>query len=102
MFRLQQFCARHVGNDKDDHLVCLDQRRKGHRNFRRLFSRVFCVTCDSPHDRCDGLDRLKQKCSTLEQEIRDPVKFKDFYQFTFNYAKNPGQKGLGEPIEMCR
>ena len=21
-------------------------------------------------------------------------KFKDFYQFTFNYAKNPGQKGL--------
>ena len=46
--------------------------------------------------RCDALDRLKQKCSTLEQEIRDPVRFKDFYQFTFNYAKNPGQKGLGE------
>lgn len=26
--------------------------------------------------------------------MRDPQKFKDFYQFTFNYAKNPGQKGL--------
>jgi len=24
----------------------------------------------------------------------DSNKFKDFYQFTFNYAKNPGQKGL--------
>lgn len=45
--------------------------------------------------RCDGLDKLKGRCSTLEQEIRDPNKFKDFYHFTFNYAKNPGQKGLG-------
>ena len=51
--------------------------------------------------RCDALDRLKQKCSTLEQEIRDPVRFKDFYQFTFNYAKNPGQKGLGE-TSFCK
>ena len=30
----------------------------------------------------------------MENEIKDPAKFKDFYQFTFNYAKNPGQKGL--------
>ncbi|XP_060553718.1 DCN1-like protein 1 [Ruditapes philippinarum] len=43
---------------------------------------------------CDTPEKLKQKCSQLEQEIRDPSKFKDFYQFTFNYAKNPGQKGL--------
>ncbi|KAL4220120.1 DCN1-like protein 1 [Mactra antiquata] len=43
---------------------------------------------------CDTPEKLKQKCSVLEQEIRDPLKFKDFYQFTFNYAKNPGQKGL--------
>lgn len=35
----------------------------------------------------------------LEQEIRDSSRFKDFYQFTFNYAKNPGQKGLGEFIQ---
>lgn len=36
----------------------------------------------------------------LEQEIRDSSRFKDFYQFTFNYAKNPGQKGLGEFINV--
>lgn len=36
----------------------------------------------------------------LEQEIRDSSRFKDFYQFTFNYAKNPGQKGLGEFIQF--
>ena len=24
----------------------------------------------------------------------DTNKFKEFYQFTFNYAKNPAQKGL--------
>lgn len=43
---------------------------------------------------CDGPDKLKNKCGLLEQEIRDTVKFKDLYQFTFNYAKNPGQKSL--------
>lgn len=32
----------------------------------------------------------------MEQELKDHGKFKDFYQFTFNFAKNPGQKGLGE------
>ncbi|CAH2099457.1 unnamed protein product [Euphydryas editha] len=42
----------------------------------------------------DSVDKLKAKLPTLEMEIKDPNKFKDFYQFTFNYAKNPGQKGL--------
>lgn len=42
----------------------------------------------------DSLERLKTKCSTLEQEIRDPARLKEFYQFAFNYAKNPGQKCL--------
>ena len=45
---------------------------------------------------CDTVDKLKMKCPGLEQEIRESSKFKDFYQFTFNYAKNPGQKGLGK------
>ena len=45
--------------------------------------------------RCDTPEKLKVKCPSLEQDIRDPSRFKDFYQFTFNYAKNPGQKGLG-------
>lgn len=31
----------------------------------------------------------------MEQELKEPGRFKDFYQFTFNFAKNPGQKGLG-------
>ncbi|KAK2144270.1 hypothetical protein LSH36_772g01025 [Paralvinella palmiformis] len=42
----------------------------------------------------DSIEKLKSRCASLEQEIRDPNRFKDFYQFTFNYAKNPGQKGL--------
>lgn len=45
---------------------------------------------------CDSVEKLKSKCPVLEQEIRDSSRFKDFYQFTFNYAKNPGQKGLGK------
>lgn len=48
---------------------------------------------------CDSVEKLKSKCPMLEQEIRDSSRFKDFYQFTFNYAKNPGQKGLGEFIQ---
>lgn len=42
----------------------------------------------------DTLDKLKAKLPNLENEIKDILKFKDFYHFTFNYAKNPGQKGL--------
>ena len=47
---------------------------------------------------CDSIEKLKRKCenSSLEKEIKETPKFKDFYQFTFNFAKNPGQKGLGE------
>ncbi|KAK7486871.1 hypothetical protein BaRGS_00021842 [Batillaria attramentaria] len=42
----------------------------------------------------DSVEKLRAKCGALEQEIVDAARFKDFYQFTFNYAKNPGQKGL--------
>ena len=43
---------------------------------------------------CDSVEKLQNKLPMLEKEIQDDIKFKDFYQFTFNYAKNPGQKGL--------
>eukprot|EP00076_Gallus_gallus_P014573 XP_015133387.1 DCN1-like protein 2 isoform X4 [Gallus gallus] len=43
---------------------------------------------------CDSTEKLKALLPRLEQELKDPMKFKDFYQFTFNFAKNPGQKGL--------
>lgn len=42
----------------------------------------------------DSIDKLKARLSSLENEIKDGQKFKEFYHFTFNYAKNPGQKGL--------
>ena len=41
---------------------------------------------------CDSVDKLKTKLPNLEKEILDQNKFKEFYQFTFNYAKNPSQK----------
>lgn len=43
---------------------------------------------------CDSIEKLKARLSSLESELKDGFKFKDFYHFTFNYAKNPGQKGL--------
>lgn len=46
--------------------------------------------------RCDSPEKLKAILPRLEQELKDTGKFKDFYQFTFNFAKNPGQKGLGK------
>lgn len=42
----------------------------------------------------DSIEKLKTRLPSLEAELRDGFKFKDFYHFTFNYAKNPGQKGL--------
>ncbi|CAB4037200.1 DCN1 1, partial [Paramuricea clavata] len=43
---------------------------------------------------CDSIDRLRSRLSLIENEISDTHKFKEFYQFTFNFAKNPGQKNL--------
>ncbi|CAL8380867.1 unnamed protein product [Arctogadus glacialis] len=48
---------------------------------------------------CDSPDKLKAILPRLEQELKDTGKFKDMYQFTFNFAKNPGQKGLD--LEMA-
>ncbi|XP_010591902.1 DCN1-like protein 2 isoform X2 [Loxodonta africana] len=48
---------------------------------------------------CDSTEKLKALLPRLEQELKDTVKFKDFYQFTFTFAKNPGQKGLD--LEMA-
>ncbi|XP_022358321.1 DCN1-like protein 2 [Enhydra lutris kenyoni] len=48
---------------------------------------------------CDSTEKLRALLPRLEQELKDPVKFKDFYQFTFFFAKNPGQKGLD--LEMA-
>lgn len=50
---------------------------------------MLCFRCDSP-------EKLKTILPRLEQELKDGTKFKDFYQFTFNFAKNPTQKGLGK------
>lgn len=44
--------------------------------------------------RCDSIEKLKSRLPLLESEIRDQLRFKDLYHFTFNYAKNQGQKGL--------
>lgn len=42
----------------------------------------------------DSIDKLKAKLPQLENELSDANKFKDFYQFTFNYAKEHAQKGI--------
>ena len=46
--------------------------------------------------RCDDLSKLRTKLPVLANEITNKEKFRDLYQFTFNFAKNPGQKGLGK------
>ena len=43
----------------------------------------------------DSLDSLKRRLPGVERELTDQSKFRDLYQFTFNFAKNPEQKGLG-------
>merc|ERR1711874_875041 len=46
------------------------------------------------------MGKLKVKLDQVEREtMADNDRFKEFYQFTFNYAKTPGQKGL--ELEMA-
>ena len=44
--------------------------------------------------RCDSIDKLRNKMIALEGDVNDASKFKDLYQFTFNFAKAPSQKSL--------
>ena len=60
---------------------------------QNLFSETLGSNCFYNFS-CDSVDKLRSKLPSLEKEIQDANKFKEFYQFTFNYAKNPGQKGL--------
>ena len=46
--------------------------------------------------RCDSIDKLKKRIPEFEREIDNSEKFKSFYQFTFEYAKNPEQRYLGK------
>ncbi|KAK7162332.1 hypothetical protein R3I94_004861 [Phoxinus phoxinus] len=48
---------------------------------------------------CDSPEKLKSLLPRLEQELKDSGKFRDFYQFTFAFAKSPGQKALD--LEMA-
>ncbi|ELW47492.1 DCN1-like protein 2 [Tupaia chinensis] len=43
---------------------------------------------------CDSTDKLRALLPRLERELQDTTRFKDFYQFTFTFAKSPGQKAL--------
>lgn len=49
----------------------------------------------------DSLDMLRRRLLAVEQELQDSTKFKDLYQFTFNFAKNHGQKGLELEMAMA-
>ncbi|XP_030375408.1 DCN1-like protein [Scaptodrosophila lebanonensis] len=66
---------------------------KFHAEVQCEFSRDEFITgmCDVG---VDSIEKLKSKLPMLEQELSDAGKFKEFYHFTFNYAKDPGQKGI--------
>lgn len=36
---------------------------------------------------CDSLDKLKRKLPELRAELRDPNKWRDIYNYAFNWAK---------------
>lgn len=44
--------------------------------------------------RVDDIKKLKKVLPKLEQDLEDTRQFRDFYLFTFNFAKNPNQKSL--------
>ncbi|XP_067943990.1 DCN1-like protein 1 [Watersipora subatra] len=50
---------------------------------------------------CDSIERLRNKLPQLESEIADPEKYRKFYHFTFNYARNVGQKGLDLDVAIA-
>ncbi|CAF0968639.1 unnamed protein product [Brachionus calyciflorus] len=44
---------------------------------------------------CDSIEKLRNKVIQIDGELNsDATKFKDLYQFTFNFGKSPSQKSL--------
>ncbi|KAJ3332900.1 DCN1-like protein 2 [Blyttiomyces sp. JEL0837] len=43
---------------------------------------------------CDTIEKMKSKIPEMRAALDDPVKFKEIYQFTFNFAKQESQKSL--------
>lgn len=50
----------------------------------------------------DNLDKMKEKLQIIDNDLKDPMKFKDFYQFAFNYAKDPGKVFLKISLKKKR
>ncbi|KFD51486.1 hypothetical protein M514_07699 [Trichuris suis] len=49
--------------------------------------------------KCDTIEKLRNKLEKYRAELQDEDNFRDFYQFTFHFAKSPTQKGLD--VEMA-
>lgn len=43
---------------------------------------------------CDSIAKLKSKIGSLRKELENPVSFKNVYEFTFGFAKEPNAKAL--------
>ncbi|KAJ3196974.1 DCN1-like protein 2 [Irineochytrium annulatum] len=43
---------------------------------------------------CDTLPKMKAAIPKIRKEIDDPAKFKEVYQYAFNFAKQEGQRSL--------
>jgi len=68
------------------------------------------VQCEfSQKEFCEGLERLraddikklKKVLPKAEQDLDDARHFRDFYLFTFNFAKNPNQKSLEPDMALA-
>ncbi|KAJ3233170.1 DCN1-like protein 1 [Chytriomyces hyalinus] len=56
--------------------------------------RKFILTVGN--NRCETLEDMKKAIPVIRGDLDDPIKFKDIYLFTFNFARQENQKGLGE------
>eukprot|EP00741_Cyanophora_paradoxa_P006891 tig00001049_g6666.t1 len=43
---------------------------------------------------CDSIDKIKEKFSRWKAELDDETRFADFYNYAFNFSKEPTQKSL--------
>ncbi|TPX63594.1 hypothetical protein SpCBS45565_g06493 [Spizellomyces sp. 'palustris'] len=44
---------------------------------------------------CDTIEKMREVIPSLREELKDPSKFRDVYNYTFNFARAENQKSLG-------
>lgn len=91
---IPRFCE-DIGIDANDLVLFVFSWKCECEVFCRFTKKEFLQGLRHSDVRADSAEKLKTKLDGLRSQLEVESKFKDFFTWLFNYAKPPGQRGMG-------